>query len=148
MFTNFSHEPVEPASSTPRELNEEMFMKRYNYSSNLEFGNQNLRNPRTDKIEEKINSVKTAFNNLKLTPRDTFSDIPFEESFTSAGSTASPRSGGYLTDRATSPSAASVTSVQSVSSQVSVSGRRYSKYSKIIKLFPLYVFICSFDGSI
>ena len=123
MFTNFSTDPVEPASSTPRELNEELFIKRYNYSSNLEAGYPNRNNP-SDKIEEKINSVKSAFNNLKLTPRDAFSDIPFEESFTSAGSTASPRSGGYLTDRATSPSAASVTSVQSVSSQVSVSGRR------------------------
>ena len=37
---------------------------------------------------------------------------------------ASPRSAGYLTDRATSPSVASVASQRSVSSQISMSGRR------------------------
>ena len=86
------------------------------------------RNP-IEKLEYKMTSVRAAFGGLRLMPRETFADIPFEESFTSADSTASPRSGGYLTDRATSPSAASVTSLQSVSSQVSVSGRRLARNS-------------------
>ena len=53
-----------------------------------------------------------------------------ESQYYSTDSAASPRSmagGGGLTDRATSPSAASVTSLQSVSSQASVTGRRYWK---------------------
>jgi len=57
------------------------------------------------------------------TPRDrdfVAADLQYDESLQSA----SPRSTGYLTDRATSPSAASVTSLQSVSSQASVTGRR------------------------
>ena len=77
-----------------------------------------------DKIEARMTNLKAAFGGLKLTPRENLTDTPFEESFTSVESTASPRSGGNLTDRATSPSAASVASLQSVSSQVSVSGRR------------------------
>lgn len=60
-----------------------------------------------------------------------------EDSFTSAeseGPAMSPRSGGYLTDRANSPSVASVTSIQSVSSQVSTTGRRFLEWDSAADL--------------
>ena len=106
-------------------------MKRYNYPNlDRQYSSDTILSDRNrpDKVEEKINSVRTAFSSLRVTPRDLFPEVPLEESFTSAESTASPRSGGDLTDRATSPSAASVTSIQSVSSQVSVSGRRSEQF--------------------
>lgn len=119
------------SSNTPREVDEQ-FLQRYNYSSSKykdRVDGQVLRNsviqrstnhhPRVDQTV--ASTIKSAVGSLRMTPRDfVAADLQYDESVQSA----SPRSAGYLTDRATSPSAASVTSLQSVSSQASVTGRR------------------------
>jgi hypothetical protein len=59
-------------------------------------------------------------------------------SYNSSVLTWSPRSGGPLTDRASSPSAASVTSYQSTSSTMSMTGRRYLEWDYGSDLGPQY----------
>ena len=59
-------------------------------------------------------------------------------SFTSSVLTWSPRSGGPLTDRASSPSSASVTSYQSTCSSMSMTGRRYLGWDYGSDLGPQY----------
>ena len=68
------------------------------------------------------------------------SHIPDEayNSFNSSLLTWSPRSGGQLTDRASSPSAASVTSYQSTCSNMSMTGRRYLEWDYGSDLGPQY----------
>ena len=72
-------------------------------------------------------------DSYNLAPEDSFASADSE------GALASPRSTDYMTDRANSPSVASITSVQSVSSQVSTTGRRFLEWgNNSYCLFELY----------
>jgi len=106
------------AGGTPRELNDELIMQRFSLTPRQS-------SAFTDKLADRFTEMRQTVIVASSLRGDALrvTDI-FAASGEGESVAASPRSAGYLTDRATSPSVASVASQRSVSSQISMSGRR------------------------
>ncbi len=119
-----SQEAASAAAAVPRELNDELFMQRFSLTPRDSAAYSHRLAERLTEMRQTVIVASNAAKGEAVRVTDLLSAAPGEAWAGADSVAASPRSAGYLTDRATSPSVASVASQRSVSSQISMSGRR------------------------